>query len=119
MVAFRLDLARTQPRRFDVLDHAEVSTVHELSKLDRCRRVAVGVVTHQDEPMLLGCRCQLLPLEDRARHRLLDEHVPTCLEASRRQLEVGLRWGRDGDAGLRDFDDRDYAGVYVLRRRES
>jgi hypothetical protein len=78
----------------------EYARVHKLADLRHCRRVAEGVVAHEDHAAGRRCVDQRLPLVESGRQRLLHQHVLAGLDGRHRDVVMGVR--RRGDRDARD-----------------
>ena len=106
-----LDQAKVDPDRVEKLKLAEHPGAHELADaLDR-GRVAVGVVAHQHDALLLGRVHEGASFGVARCERLLDQNVLARFDRGHRDLEVGGR--------RRSHRDRFDAGSSSSRRRSS
>jgi hypothetical protein len=86
------------PHRVEVVQVAEDAAVHQLADLGDRRRVAERVVAHEHQAPGGRGVDQRLPLVERARERLLHQHVLAGLEGRHGDVVVGAGRGGDGDA---------------------
>ena len=92
-----LDQTEVDPHRIDEEDVAEVPLLDHAGDVLHRRRVAVGVVAHQDAALLGGDGEHLLGVTDAGRDRLLDQHVLAGAQGPHGEIAVRGRRSGDGD----------------------